>query len=162
MRWRVGAALLLAAALLVHVGWTRRFRAEGAAAADEYGRLREERRQALADHARAVRLSEAPGRVGVVRGASAQTPPARAARRLVVDALAGSGVSTVRLRVDPGGKGPVGASVRLTGVGALDEVARFAGDLARPGNGLVLSSVALQPRAGAVELSFEALALGPL
>jgi hypothetical protein len=50
--------------------------------------------------------------------------------------------------------------VHLTGVGSFDDVARFTGELARPGNGLVLSSISLVPRDGDVELSFDALAMG--
>jgi hypothetical protein len=161
MRWRVAAALLLLAALAVHVAWTRRFRAEAAAAAEEYRRVRDERRQAVADLAREARLAAAPARVGVVPGASQATPPARAARRLVVDALASSGVANVKLRVTPAVRAEAGASVHLTGVGSLDDVARFTGELARPGNGLVLSAVGLVPRDGEVALSFEALAIGP-
>jgi hypothetical protein len=161
MRLRLLASLLLLAALAVHVAWTRRFRAEAAAAAEEYRRVRDERRLAAAELAREARLAAATGRVGVVPGTSPGTPAARAARRLVVGALASSGVATVRLRVTPGGGAPVGASVHLNGIGSLDDVARFTGELARPGNGLVLQSIALVPRGGAVELSFGALALGP-
>ena len=155
------AALLLVAALAVHVAWTRPFRAEASAAAEEYRRVRDERRQTVADLARDARLAAAPARVGLVPGASQTTPPARAARRLLVDALAASGVANVKLRVTPSLRAPVGASVHLTGVGSLDDVARFTGELARPGSGLVLSSVGLVPREGTVELSFEALAMGP-
>ena len=154
------AALLLLAALAVHFAWTRPFRAKASAAAEEYRRVRDERRQAAADLARDARLAAAPARVGVVPGAS-QSTPARAARRLMVDALAASGVANVKLQVTPSLRAPVGATVRLTGFGSLDDVARFTGELARPGNGLVLSSVGLVPRDGAVALSFEAVAMGP-
>jgi hypothetical protein len=160
MRLRLLAALCLLAAVGVHLAWTRRFRAEASAATDDYRQLRDERRPAAAERARAARLAEAPARVGVVPGATRGAPPAGAARRLVVDRLASSGVSTVKLRVAPLAQGPAGASVHLTGVGSVDEVARFTGELARPGNGLVLSSVSLVPRDGGVELSFDALALG--
>jgi hypothetical protein len=79
----------------------------------------------------------------------------------VVSTLAASGVSTARLRVTPTvtGRADVAASVHLTGVGSLDDVARFTGELARPGNGLVLSSVSLVPSEGTVALSFDAVAM---
>lgn len=160
MKLRLAAALLALAALAVHVGWTRRYRAEAGAAADEYRRLRDERRQAAAEHARSLRQAAAPGRVGDVTGGTAGAEPARAARRLVVGALASSGLSTVKMRVAAGGRAPIGASVHLTGAGELDAVAAFTGGLAKPGNGLVLSKVGLVPRDGLVELSFEALAVG--
>jgi hypothetical protein len=160
VRLRLAAAVLLLAALAVHAAWTRPFRAEASAAADEYRRVRDERRQAAADRARAARLAAAPTRVGAVPGASPDTVPASAARRLVVDTLASSGVATVKLRVTPADRALSRARVHLTGVGSLDDVARFTAELARPGNGIVLSTVALVPRGGKVELSFEALALG--
>jgi hypothetical protein len=158
MRLRVVAVLLLLAALAVHVAWTRPFRADASAAAEEYRQVRDERRRAAADLARDARLAAAPTRVGVLPGADQGAP--RAARRLVVGALASSGVATVKLRVTPGGRAPIGATVHLTGVGSLDDVARFTAELARPGNGIVLSSVGLTPRDGDVQLSFEALGLG--
>jgi hypothetical protein len=159
VRSRVAAALLVLAALAVHFSWTRSFRAQASASADEYRRLRDERRLAAAARAHDLRLAEATGRVGIVPGTSDSAPPARA-RRLVVAALASSRVSTVKLRVTPGGRAPVGAAVHLSGVGSFDDVARFTGELARPGNGLVLSSVGLTAHGGNVELSFDALALG--
>jgi hypothetical protein len=160
MRLRVAAVFLLLAALAVHVAWTRRFRAEASAAAEEYRRVRDERRQAAAELARDARVAAAPTRGGAVPCATEGAPPARAARRLVVGALASSGVATVKLRVTPGGRAPIGASVHLTGVGSFDDVARFTGELARPGNGIVLSSVGMVPQDGKVQLSFKALALG--
>lgn len=160
MKLRLAGVFCILAGIGIHLAWTRPFRADAVAAADEYRRLREERRQALAERAREGRLAAAPGRIGVVPGATRSAPPAGAARRLVVAALASSNVSTVRLRVAPLARGPAGARVHLSGVGSLDDVARFTGALVRPGNGLVLSSMSLSPRDGRVELSFEALALG--
>jgi hypothetical protein len=160
VRLRLLAVLCALAALGVHLGWTRTFRAEASASADEYRRLRDERREAAALRARDARIAGAPARIGVVPGTSPSAAPAGAARRLVVSTLASSGVSTVKMRVTAGGRAPVAATVHLTGVGSLDEVARFTGELARPGNGLMLSNVSLAPREGQVELSFEALALG--
>jgi hypothetical protein len=160
VRLRLVAGLCVLAALGLHLGWTRRFRAAAAASADEYRQLRDERRQAAVERARDARLAGAPGRIGIVPGTSPSAPLPGAARRLVVGTLASSGVSTVKLKVTPGGRAPAAASVHLTGAGSLDEVARFTGELVRPGNGLVLSSVSLVPREGHVALSFDALALG--
>ena len=160
MRLRLVAGFCALAALGLHLGWTRPFRAAASASADEYRRLRDERRQAAGERARDARLAGAPGRIGVVPGASPSAPLPGAARRLVVDTLASSGVSTVKLKVTPGGRAPVAASVHMSGVGSLDAVARFTGELVRPGNGLVLSSVSLVPREGHVDLSFDALVLG--
>jgi hypothetical protein len=160
VRLRLVAGLCALAALGLHLGWTRPFRAAASAAADEYRQLRDERSQATVERAHGARLAAAPGRIGVVPGTSASAPLPGAARRLVVGTLASSGVSTVKLRVTPGGRGPVAASVHLSGAGSLDEVARFTGELVRPGNGLVLSSVSLVPREGQVDLAFDALALG--
>jgi hypothetical protein len=156
---RLLAAVLAVAAAAVHFAWTRPFRAESAAAGDEYRRLRDEKREATAALAQAARLADATSRVGVVPGVTEGAPAPRAARRLVVRALAASGVSTVRLRVAPG-RPPVAATVHLTGAGSLQEVAALAGELARPGNGLVLTAVSLTPRDGSVQLSFDAMALG--
>jgi hypothetical protein len=160
MRLRLLAALCVLAAACVHVAWTRPFRRAAVASADEYRRLREERQRAVADRAWEARLAAAPARIGVVPGTSSSTAPAGAARRLVVGTLASSEVATVRMRVTSGGRAPAAATVHLTGVGSLDDVARFTAELARPGTGLVLSAVSLQPREGQVELSFDALALG--
>ncbi|MET0555566.1 MAG: hypothetical protein ABW221_21170 [Vicinamibacteria bacterium] len=160
MRLRLAAALLFLGAGAVHAGWTRPFRAEASAAADEYRRVRDERQQAVADQARAARLAAAPARVGSVPGTAADAPAARAARRLVVETLASSRVATVTLRVTPSGRAPAQATVHLKGAGSLDDVARLTAELARPGNGIVLSNVVLTPREGQVQLAFEALALG--
>lgn len=157
MRARALAALLALAALGVHFGLTATYRARAERAADEYRRVRDERRQITSRVAQAVRLQDAQRRARRLPAAGIELTPARAARLQVVRSLEGSGIQRVRLGVAPG---RLAASVRLTGEGSFDDVVRFAGEVVRPGSGLLLRQVALQAKAEAVGLTLEADGVG--
>jgi hypothetical protein len=51
-------------------------------------------------------------------------------------------------------------NVRLTGEGSFEDVVRFAGEIVRPGSGLLLQQVELANQDERVGLSLEALGLG--
>jgi hypothetical protein len=157
---RVVAALLALLAIAVHVGLTVRYRAQAAAAADEYRKVRDERRQVGARLALKLRLEDAQRRAGRLPAAEGGITPARAARLQVVRTLEGSGVSRVRLGVSPAVRIPQSVNVRLTGEGSFEDVVRFAGEIVRPGSGLLLQQVELANQDERVGLSLEALGLG--
>jgi hypothetical protein len=156
-RWP--AAVLALAALGVHVGLTVRYRAQGAAAADDFRRLRDERRQVASRVAQKTRLEDAQRRAGRLPDAEGGLTPARAARLQVVRSLEGSGITRVRLGVSPGTRAPQAVSVRLTGEGSFEDVLRFSGAVVRPGSGLLLRQVALDTQDERVGLSLEAVGL---
>jgi hypothetical protein len=157
---RLAAALLALAALGVHLGFTSRYRAQASAAADEFRQVRDERRQVGSRLAQKVRLEDAQRRAGRLPAAEGGVTPTRAARLQVVRTLEGSGVSRVRLGVSPVLRSPLAVNVRLTGEGSFEDVLKFAGDIARPGSGLLLQQVGLETQNERVALSLDAMGLG--
>lgn len=154
------AGLLALAALAVHVGLTTRYRAQASASADQYRQVRDERRLVGSRLALELRLEDAQRRTGRLPAADPGLTPARAARLQVVRSLEGSGVSRVRLGVAPTPREPLLVNVRLTGEGSFEDVLRFAGQVVRPGSGLLLQEVALDTQDERVGLSLEAVGLG--
>ena len=154
------AALLALAAVAVYAGLTSRYRAQAAAAADEFRQVRDQRRQVASRLAQKQRLEDAQERTGRLPAIEGVTTPARAARLQIVRSLEGSGVSRVRLGVAPVARPPQAVSVRLKGEGTFEDVLRFAGHVVRPGSGLLLQQVELQNQEERVGLSLEALGLG--
>jgi hypothetical protein len=71
--------------------------------------------------------------------------------------LEGSGVSRVRLGVSQGTRPPLVVSVRLSGEGSFDDVLKLAGEVVRPGSGLLLEQVALQTGGDRVGLRLDAV-----
>jgi hypothetical protein len=157
---RLLAGLLALSALAVHIGFTSRFRAQAGAAADDFRRLRDERRQLTQRLDQRSRLHEAQRRAGRLAAEGGGQASVRAARISVVESLRDSGVEHVRLGVQPVTRGPLVATLRLTAEGAFDDVVRFAGHVVRPGTGLVLSRASLHTQPPGVVLSLEAVGLG--
>lgn len=162
MRAHVAAALLVLAALGVHLGFTARYRAQAASSADDFRRVRDQRREVNSRLAQKVRLEDAQRRAGRLPAEGERGPltPARAARLQVVRSLQGSGIERVHLGVAPAPRSPQSVNVRLSGEGSFEDVVRFAGEVARPGSGLLLQQVALDTQQDRVGLSLEAMGLG--
>ncbi|HET7295004.1 MAG TPA: hypothetical protein VFM88_21475 [Vicinamibacteria bacterium] len=130
MKTRIVALLLLAAAALLHLGFTRQERAAAAAAQDTYRRAREARRGVTQRLAAAERGATARERLRAVL-AGAQAGPGDDVARLRRDAIAaanGAGVSGVRLEVARG-RPPAAASLALSAHGSLPAVTALARDL---------------------------------
>jgi hypothetical protein len=159
---RVAAGLIALVAAGVHLGLTTRYRAEAAAAADEFRQVRDERRRVAGQLGQKLRLEDAQRRAGRLpaEGEGGPLTPARAARLQVVRSLEGSGIERVRLGVAPALLPPKTVNVRLRGEGSFEDVVRFAGQVARPGSGLLLQEVALDTRQDRVGLSLDAMGLG--
>jgi hypothetical protein len=133
---------------------------QAAAAADEYRKTRDERREVR------TRLARLQRREAVQRHA-AQVIPAgatpgdtvRAVRRVVVQTVASAGLSGVRLGVRPG-RAPVLAEVHLSTEGPFGDVVRLCGLLTRGETGLVLSQLRLTPRSMGAALDLDAVVPG--
>lgn len=160
MTLRLVAGGLALAALGVHFGVVARQQGRATVAAEEYRRLRDERQQVAGRLAQKARLEDAQRRAGRLPSRDGALTPARAARLQVVKALAGSGVSNVRLGVAPAVRPPLAVSVRLSGEGSFDDVLRLAGGVAGPGSGLLLQQVAIETRDSRVGLSMDAVGVG--
>ncbi len=160
-RLGIGAGLV-AAALLLHVGVVQPMRRRTEAAADEYGRARDQRRVLMGRLTALERREELRRRAALAFPAAPGEPGGlvRSVRRSVVRSLEEAAVSGVRLGVGPSAQ-PAGATVHLTAQGEFDEVLRASGHLVRPGTGLVLSSVRLAPGQGPGQVSLALDALGP-
>ena len=159
MKARLAAALLVLAAVGVHLGLTSAYRAEAAAAADDFRRVRDERRTIGTRLAQKLRLEDAQRRAGHLPAAEAGLTPTRAARLQVVRTLEGSGMRGVRLGVTPEARSPRSVRVHLTGEGSFEDVLRFAGQMAGPGTGLLLEQVELDTQQDLVGLSIDAMGL---
>ena len=162
MSARLVAGLIVLASAAVHLGLTTRYRAEAAAAADEFRQVREERRRVAARLAEKTRLEDARRRAGELPAEGERGPltPARAARLQIVRSLEGSGMERVRLGVAPAVLPARSVKVRFSGEGSFEDVVRFSGHGARAGSGLLLQEVALDTREDRVALSLEAMGLG--
>jgi hypothetical protein len=157
----VVAAGLLAVTAGVYLGLTMPLRAKAAAAADAYARARDERRAAQA------RLGEIRRRESALRRAAPKGSPALSrdpvghTRQGIVAALAGTGLSGVRLGVRPA-SAPAVAQVRLAAEGPFAEVVRLTGDLVRPGTGVVLETFHLTGRDSRLAVRLEGVGLGAM
>jgi hypothetical protein len=158
---RLLAGALALAAVLVQFGLAAPFRLRASASADEFRRVRDERQQVAVRLAQKVRLEEAQRRTGRLPAADGARTPTRAARQHVVNALADSGVSRVRLGVTPSARPPLAVTVRLTGEGGFDDVVKLTGTIAGAGTGLLLQQVAFETRDARVGLTLEAVGVGP-
>ena len=160
MKVRVAAALLLAGTAVVYAALTVPFEKKAAAAADAYRRARDERRAAYARLGQVQRRESALRRASPVRDAAAMAAadPVGATRHGIVASLEGTGLSGVRLAVRPGTP-PVAARVQLTVEGPFRDVVRLAGDVVRPGSGVVLERVDLSGRDARVAMSLQGVGL---
>jgi hypothetical protein len=160
MKVRVVAALLLAATAIVYAALTVPFQKRAAAAADAYRRARDERRAAYVRLGQVQRRESAVRRASPVRDAAAiaAADPVGATRHGIVASLEGTGLSGVRLAVRPG-RPPVAAQVQLSVEGPFRDVVRLAGEVVRPGTGVVLERVDLNGHAARVAMSLQGVGL---
>ncbi|MBI3931851.1 MAG: hypothetical protein HY317_00420 [Acidobacteria bacterium] len=153
---RVAAALLVLSGAL-WLGVARPARREAEAARQEHRRLLEARRQA---RSRVERLESSDAAHRRAAGALAAGGNAvTALRRWVLDALQGAPVRGVRLEVRPAPP-PAAVSLHLAAEGPSGDVLLVAGEIARPGGGLVLDTVRLTRTPGGLLLGLDALGLG--
>jgi hypothetical protein len=159
MNTRNVVVALVAAGLLVQWGLTAQWRTESAALANEHQRILGEHRAAARRVAELERRAALRARVSP-RGA-AEVPTDEALQKIrsgVVNAL--GRVSHSRLEVRPG-PAPAMATVSLSTDGSFLEIVDLVSTLARPGSGLVVQRVMLQPSGlGGIQLQLDAVALG--
>jgi hypothetical protein len=159
---RILAGLLILGALLVYMGVALPMHRAAAATGDDYRRARDARRTSV------TRLAQAERREAARRAALQLVAPPEAGsekealsalRRSVIASLSEARVSNVRLNITPG-RPPVRASLQLSAEGEFQEIVRLSGQIARPGSGLTLDRVRLNPTASGVNLELEGLSLG--
>jgi hypothetical protein len=156
MTRRIIGLVLLAAALVAHVGLTLPARRSRDAARELYGRQREERERLRAEVARLERRSSA------VAGAHAPAGEAAAARALrlsLLSATRGIAVDAVEIAAQPERRGLVAARGRLSAAGSQVDLLRAAGRLAEPGAGLRLDRMQLSAGTGTPRLEAETVLL---
>lgn len=139
MRPRTLALLLLAAAVLLHAGVALPAATRARAAAEEYARLRGERREAQARLASIALRQQALARALAAIAVPAPAPDEAAARlrSTLAEALGGHPLSEVRLSVRPG-RPPVPALARVVARGSFRDVMALSARLLAPETGLVV------------------------
>ena len=156
MTRRIVALVLLAAALLIHVGLTLPARRSRDSARELYASQREERERLRAEVARLERRSTA--------AASAQAPAgeaaaARALRLSLLSATRGIAIDQVEIAAHPEARGLYAARGRLGAAGSQADLLRAAGRLAEPAAGLRLERLQLSAGIGALRLEAETVLL---
>lgn len=150
MSRRVAAALLLVAALGVHLGVALPARRQRDEARDAFARGREERERLRGQAARLER------RAAAGRAPAGDAAAARALRLSLLRATEGLPLGAVRISVDVG-RGSVAARGRLAAEGRQADLLRAAGRLAEPSSGVLLERVALaETPGGGVRIEVEA------
>jgi len=134
---RLAAALMLLAAVGLHVGLAAPARRQRDEAREEFARLREERERL---RAQAARLRRPAVSVGAPSG---DAEAVRALRQSFLGALEGLPVRTVRISAGAGRRGVVAARGRLAAEGRQTDLLRAAGRLAEASSGVLLESVRL-------------------
>jgi hypothetical protein len=155
--WLVALAPLLGA-LLVYAGLAVPLRARAGEARDGYGQARRLRQQAQGELASLERRAAAWRRAAAAAAAGKGQREPAALRRAVLAALEGSGATAVRLGLRPG---PRGASVRVSAIAPYAQAVGLAGELARPGAGLILTRVQFRPRTDRKQVTLDVEALAP-
>ena len=151
MKRRVAAALLLAAALGLHLGVTLPARRQRDEARDEYARSREERERLRAQAVRLERRAEAG------RAPAGDAAAARALRLALLQAVEGLPLGAVRIVAEAGRGSAIAARGRLAAEGRQGDVLRAAGRLAEPSSGVLLERVSfVEARGGEIRLEVEA------
>ena len=151
MTRRVAAALLLLAALGLHLGVAVPARRQRDEARYEFARCRVERERLRAQVAR-LEPREAAG-----RAPSGDAAAARALRLSLLRATEGLPLGAVRIAAEAGPRGAVAARGRLVAEGRQADLLRAAGRLAEASSGVLLERVALlQATGGALRLEVEA------
>jgi hypothetical protein len=137
---RIVGLLLLAAALLIHVGLTLPARRSRDSARELYAHQREERERLRAEVARLERRTSAAAGARAPEGEAAA---ARALRLSLLSATRGIAIDDVEIAAQPERRGVVAARGRLSAAGSQAELLRAAGRLAEPGAGLRLERLQL-------------------
>lgn len=154
MTRRLAAALLLVAALGLHLGVTVPARRQRDEARQEYARAREERER-LRVQATRIERREAAGRAPAGDAAAA-----RALRLSLLQASEGLPLRAVRIGTEAGHRGAVAARGRFAAEGRQADLLRAAGRLAEPTSGVLLERVVLlQAHGGELRLEVEALSV---
>lgn len=137
MTRRVVAALLLLAALGLHLGVASPARRQRDAARAEFARLRKERERVRVEVARLHRQAAS------ARAPRGDAEAARALRRSLLEAVDSLPLRAVRISAEAGRPGVVAARGSVTAEGGQADLLRAAGKLAEPSSGVVLASVRL-------------------
>ena len=139
MTRRLAAALMLLAALGLHLGLAAPSRRQRDEAREEFARLREERERL---RAQAARL---PRRTASVRAPSGDAEAVRALRQSFLGAVEGLPLRAVRISAEAGRDAVVAARGRLAAEGRQTDLLRAAGRLAEASSGVLLAKVQLRP-----------------
>ena len=142
MTRRLAAALILLAALGLHLGLAAPARRQRDEAREEFARLREEREGLRAQAARLQR------RAASVRAPSGDAEAVRALRLSFLGAVEGLPLRLVRINAEAGRHGVVAARGRLAAEGRQADLLRAAGRLAEASSGALLENVRLAPAPG--------------
>ena len=154
MTRRLAAALMLLAALGLHVGVAAPARRQRDAARDEFARLREERERLRVQFARLQR------RAASVRAPSGDAEAVRALRLSFLAAVEGLPLKAVRISAAAGRQGAVAARGRLAADGRQSDLLRAAGRLAEASSGVLLENVRFAQTPGNdLRLEIEAFSL---
>jgi hypothetical protein len=158
---RLLALLFLAGAALVHAGVGLPAAARARAAADEYARLRDDRREAQERLAAIALRRQARARALAAIAVPAPAPEEAAARlrSTLAAALRGQGVSDVRFSVRSG-RPPISALARVTAKGRYPEVIALAERLLAPETALVVEQASFRTGVDGVDFELALASLG--
>jgi len=160
VRARLAALALLLVAVVVYAAVARPLRQQQSLAADEYRRLRDERRTQQSRLAALERRESRDQSLAAAADAWSRRDVVREARLAVLRTLDQASLRDVRLGVSRTNTPAALASVKLTAQGDFGDVVHTSGQLVRPGSGFVLESVRMSPRAEGVNLSLEVVVPG--
>jgi len=151
---RLAAALMLVAALGLHLGVAAPARRQRDEAREEFARLREEREGLRVQSARLQR------RTAAARAPSGDAEAVRALRLSFLGAVEGLPVKAVRISAEAGRHGVVAARGRLAADGRQVDLLRAAGRLAEASSGVQLGNVRFTQAPGNdLRLEIEAFSL---
>jgi hypothetical protein len=151
---RLAAALMLLAALGLHLGVAAPARRQRDEAREEFARLREERERLRVQSARLQR------RTASARAPSGDAEALRALRLSFLGAVEGLPVQAVRISAEAGRHGVVAARGRLAADGRQVDLLRAAGRLAEASSGVLLENVRFaRAPGGDLRLELEAFSL---
>ncbi len=155
---RLTALACVAAAALVWGFVAQPLRREASGLADEYRRLRDERRE-VESRGRAAARSAAL-EAAVLKSAASRGGSLRELRQAALGCLKDSGLGEVRLGVKQGTQAGVAGHVRIQATGPFDKVVHLTGRLTRPPVAFLLDHVSFTPRGDSVDVVVEATGLG--
>jgi len=151
---RVAAAVLVLAALGLHLGVALPSRRERDQAREGFARAREQRERLRAE---AVRLER---RAAAGRAPAGEAAAARALRLSLLRAIEGLPLGGVRVGAESGRGSAVAARGKLVAEGRQADLLRAAGRLADPSSGVRLERVSLvEARGGDVRLEIDAISV---